>query len=184
MRRVIIATLIVLMLFLISFSNFSEAITVSIKCDSWSKTTYPGESVIFNLTIINHDDVYTCDLHLYSEPETLFNITDFTLLPGEEQSVKQTITTSKSDLNGTIHNISVHIEGVYYLVQPIPSSSNDIHVWTKISVLIINNSNITEEDDNIEFDNTDNSGGIIFAIIPLILAVVIIIIFYFKKKLS
>ena len=173
-----------LVLFLLSFSNFSEAITVSIQCDSWTKYTYPGETVFFNLIIINHDEVYTCDLHLYSEPETLFNITDFTLRPGEEQSVKQTVTTSKSDPNGTIHNISVHVEGVYYLVQPIPGSSNDIHVWTEISVLIINNSNMNEEDEHIEFNNTDNDGGIIFAIIPLILAVVIIIYFIKKKKLS
>jgi hypothetical protein len=182
MRRVIIATLVMLVLFLISFSNFSEAITVSIKCDSWGKITYPGESVFFNLTIINHDEVYTCDLHLSSEPETLFNITDFTLHPGEEQSVNQTVTTSKSDPNGTIHNISVHVEGVYYLIQPIPGSTNDIHVWTEISVLIINNSNVTEEDEHIEFKNSNNDVGIIYAIILLILTVAVIIIFFVKKK--
>ena len=182
MRRVIIATLVILLLFLISFSNFSEAITVSIKCDSWGKITFPGESVIFNLTIINHDEVYTCDLHLYSEPETLFNITDFTLRPGEEQSVKQTITTSKSDPNGTIHNISDHVEGVYYLIQPIPDSTNDIHVWTEVSVLIIDKSNETDENEHIEFNNSNNDAGIIYVLIPLILAVVLIIIFYVKKK--
>ena len=161
MRKVIIATLVMLVLFLLSFSNFSEAITVSIKYDSWSKSTYPGETIFFNLIIINHDEVYTCDLHLYSEPETLFNITDFTLRPGEKQPVNQTVTTSKSDSNGTIHDITVHVEGVYYLIQPIPGSPNNIHVMTEIRVLIINNSNVTEEDDHIEFNNTDNDGGII-----------------------
>ena len=182
MRRASILTVVISILFLLSFSNFADAITVSIKCDSWGKITYPGETVFFNLTIINHDEVYTCDLHLYSEPETLFNITDFTLRPGEEQSINQTVTTSKSDSNGTIHNISVHVEGVYYLIQPIPDSPNDIHIWTEISVLIINNSNVTEENDLIEFNNTDNDGGIIYVIILLILAVVVIIVIYVKKK--
>ena len=62
MRRVIIATLIFLILFLISFSNLSEAITVSIQCDSWLNkmfkvlTPIKGDADIVTVTADNDMD--------------------------------------------------------------------------------------------------------------------------------
>ena len=184
MRKMIAIVPSVIIILLLSIPHYAQAITISIEVDSIEKSVHPGETAFFLWIIGNEEDMYTIDFHISSEPETIFNITDFTLRPGEEQLVNQTVETSKSDENGTKYDIYVHFEGEYYLVQPIPGHPNEMPpVGSGVIVTVLNDSNVSIESNQLEYDYTSNNNGMILGILSMIvLAVVLIVIYIWRRK--
>ena len=165
---------------LVSISNLTEAISLSVKIDNGDKSARPGETVYFNWTIKNTNDTYTYDLRIYSDPETLFNPANFTLPPGEEQLVNQTVQTSKSDENGTRYLIDVIIDGEYYVIQPIPGHTNKIGATSHpVTITILNESGIPEHFKPVYSSNTN---VMLFGIFIFIVLTLISIYIILKRK--
>jgi len=172
MKRIMLSILSVFMIFLffIPESTNCQQKLFTMEPDSYGKSAYPGESVIFLWTIKNNDEYYTIDFHISSEPETEFDPTYFTLRPLEEQQVSQVVKTLKSDENGTIYDIAVLLEGEYYLIYPIPGNPNTVPGYSQVVVTILNESVEPEQSEpNYSFDNN----GMIFGILSLIAVVAV-----------
>lgn len=183
MRKMIALVLSIFLIFLLCISNPTQAITISMGVDSNEKSVLPGDTVFFLWTIGNEDDIYTIDFHISSEPETIFNPTDFTLGPGEEQLVNQTVKTLKSDENGTIYDIEVILTGEYYMIQPIPGFPNEIGpVASRVIVTILNGSNESIEAEQLKHYQSSDDYGITLGIISMIVLAVVIIIIYIRWK--
>ena len=184
MRKMIAIVPSVIIILLLSIPHYAQAITISIEVDNIEKSVHPGETAFFLWIIGNEEDMYTIDFHISSEPETIFNITDFTVRPGEEQLVNQMVETLKSDENGTEYDIYVHFEGEYYLIQPIPGHPNEVPpVGSGVIVTVLNDSNESIEPNQFENNYTSDDHVMILGIISLfILAVVMIIIYIWRKK--
>jgi hypothetical protein len=183
MRKMVVFILSLFIILLPCISNLAQAISISIAVDSNKKSVHPGDTVFFDWTIGNEDDIYTIDFHISSEPETLLIPSDFTLRPGEEQIVNQTVETSESDGNGTTYDIEVIITGEYYVIEPIPGHPNGINpVASGVSVMIINESNESEEPIRNVDDNNSYDYGIVLGISSLILMAIIVIIIHARRK--
>jgi hypothetical protein len=166
--------------FLLLLPNITQAIAVSMNVDSYEKSVYPGETAFFIWIIRNEDDVYTIDFHISSDPETIFNITDFTLGPGEEQKVNQSVETLKSDENGTRYKIDVILTGEYYISQPIPGQTNEIGAASSSVFIIVLNESV--ETERVENKSTFDNYWIIFGILSLVVVIVVFLAFYIWRK--